>query len=145
MKLVIQRVNYASVKVNNEIISEIGKGLLVFLGISNTDTGDEIDWLSKKLIEMRIFEDDKSKMNLSVQDVKGEILLVSQFTLYANNRKGRRPDFNKAGKPEIAEEYYQKFAELLEKKGVKPKLGKFASHMKIDLENNGPVTIILER
>jgi D-aminoacyl-tRNA deacylase len=145
MKLVIQRVNYARVRVDNETISEIGKGMLVFLGISNIDNGEEIDWLSKKLIEMRIFGDDKGKMNLSVQDVKGEILLVSQFTLYADNRKGRRPEFNSAAKPEIAEEFYHKFADVLEKKGVKPELGQFAAHMEIYLENDGPVTIILER
>jgi len=145
MKLVIQRVKYARVEVENEIISKIGKGLLVFLGISETDNGSEINWLTKKVLEMRIFEDTSNKMNLSVLDVKGAILLVSQFTLYADCRKGRRPDFNNAAKPEMAKELYEKFAFDLEDKGLKPKLGKFAAHMKIDLENDGPVTIILER
>ena len=145
MKLVIQRVNYAMVEVDKEIISEIKKGLLVFLGISEKDTGEEIDWLTKKIVEMRIYGDDQEKMNLSVQDVNGEILLVSQFTLYADCRKGRRPDFNFAAKPEIAEKLYLKFALELENKGIKPKLGKFAAHMDITSENDGPVTIILER
>jgi len=145
MKLVIQRVNSACVKIEGEIVSEIKKGLLVFLGISDKDDGNEIEWLAKKLIEMRIFEDQKGKMNLSLPNINGEILLVSQFTLYADCRKGRRPDFNNAAIPDVAEKLYISFAEELEKKGFKPKLGRFGAHMNIELENDGPVTIILER
>lgn len=143
MKLVIQRVSSAAVEVEGKIIAQIQKGLVVFLGISRQDTGKEIDWLAKKVIEMRIFED-RQKMNLSVLDIGGEILLVSQFTLYADCRRGRRPDFNAAAKPDAARELYLQFALELEKKGLRPKLGQFASHMHVDMVNDGPVTIILE-
>ena len=145
MKLVIQRVKSAKVEVNNNLVSEIGKGLLILLGVSETDSGSEIEWLAKKVIELRIFEDEIQKMNLSVKDVFGEILLVSQFTLYADCRKGRRPDFNKAAKPEKAERLYKEFANELAQKGIRPKMGIFGAFMQVSLVNDGPVTIILER
>ena len=145
MKLLIQRVNSAKVEVDGKIISEIGKGLLIFLGVSNTDDGSEIEWLARKVTELRIFEDELGKMNLSVKDIMGELLLVSQFTLYAECNKGRRPDFNNAAKPETAEKYYLEFANELSKNDVKPKLGIFGAFMKVSLQNDGPVTIILER
>ena len=145
MKLVIQRVKSAKVEVDNNLVSEIGKGLLILLGVSETDSGSEIEWLAKKVIELRIFEDEIQKMNLSVKDIGGEILLVSQFTLYADCRKGRRPDFNKAAKPEKAERLYKEFANELAQKGIRPKMGIFGAFMQVSLVNDGPVTIILER
>ena len=145
MKLVIQRVSSAKLEVDGKIVSEINKGMLVLLGISNTDNGSQIEWLAKKLVDLRIFADENGKMNLSIKDVQGEILLVSQFTLYASCKKGRRPDFNNAARPDIAEKLYLEFAEELKKNGIDPRLGIFRAHMNISLTNDGPVTIILER
>ena len=145
MKLVIQRVKHATVAVESEVISSIGNGLLVLIGISVEDDGTEIEWLAKKTVELRIFEDEQNKMNLSLQDVEGEILLVSQFTLYGSCKKGRRPDFLNAAKPDKAEKLYLEFAEALKKNDIFPKLGKFGEHMNISLLNDGPVTMILEK
>ncbi len=145
MKLVIQRVHSASVEVNHNVVSAIKKGLLVFLGVSNQDDGTQIDWLAKKLTDLRVFEDDTGKINLSVKDINGQILLVPQFTLYANCQRGRRPDFTEAGEPEKAEQYFKDFAQALEEFGKKPLLGVFGAHMDISLVNDGPVTIILEK
>lgn len=145
MKLVIQRVKHASVVVNGKEVSKIGKGLIILIGISKDDDGSQIEWLAKKTVELRIFEDEQDKMNLSVKDVNGEILLVSQFTLYGSCKKGRRPDFLNAAQPEKAEEMYLRFAEVLKQNGIIPKLGKFGEHMDITLLNDGPVTMILER
>ena len=145
MKLVIQRVSSAAVEVEGKTISSIEKGLLVLLGISCEDNDSQIDWLANKLVDLRIFEDENGKMNLSMKNINGEILLVSQFTLYASCNKGRRPDFNVAARPESAEELYLKFAEKLVELGIKPELGVFGAHMNINLVNDGPVTIILEK
>ena len=145
MKLVIQRVKDARVKVDGKEVSSIGKGLLIFIGISTEDDGTEIEWLAKKAVELRIFHDEQEKMNLSLKDVNGEILLVSQFTLYGNCKKGRRPDFLNAAQPEKAKEMYLDFAEALKRNGIIPKLGDFGKHMDITLLNDGPVTMILER
>ncbi|MDO9578168.1 MAG: D-aminoacyl-tRNA deacylase [Candidatus Cloacimonadales bacterium] len=145
MKLVIQRVSSASVSVGGKLISQIGKGFLILLGVSQNDDGSQIEWLTKKVSELRIFPDENGKMNLSVKEVGGEVLLVSQFTLYAGCRKGRRPDFNEAAPPDLAEELYMQFAVELQKIGVPTKLGVFAAHMDVKLVNDGPVTIILER
>ena len=145
MKLVIQRVKHATVEVAGKEISSIGIGLLIFIGISKEDDGSQIEWLAKKTIELRIFEDHQKKMNLSLKDINGEILLVSQFTLYGSCKKGRRPDFLDAAQPEKADKMYLKFAEALKKNGVIPKLGEFGEHMDITLLNDGPVTMILER
>ena len=145
MKLVIQRVKFASVKVDGNEVSSIGKGLLIFIGISKEDDGTQIEWLAKKTVELRIFEDKQDKMNLSIKDIDGEILLVSQFTLYGSCNKGRRPDFLDAAQPEKAERMYLDFAEALKQNGFIPKLGKFGKHMDITLLNDGPVTMILEK
>jgi len=145
MKLVIQRVNFAKVNVNDKTVSAIEKGLLILFGVGRDDDGSEIDWLARKTIDLRIFSDEQGKMNLSLKDVNGEILLVSQFTLLADCRRGKRPDFNRAAEPKTAREYYHRFAAALEKFGIKPKTGIFGADMKILLENDGPVTIILEK
>ncbi|MBT3755866.1 MAG: D-tyrosyl-tRNA(Tyr) deacylase [Candidatus Cloacimonetes bacterium] len=145
MKLVIQRVKHASVEVEGKIISNIGNGLLIFVGISAEDDGTQIEWLAKKAVELRIFEDKENKMNLSLKDVSGELLLVSQFTLYGSCKKGRRPDFLEAARPDKAENMYLEFAEALKQNGIIPKLGKFGEHMNISLLNDGPVTMILEK
>ncbi|MEA2097263.1 MAG: D-aminoacyl-tRNA deacylase [Candidatus Cloacimonadota bacterium] len=145
MKLVIQRVKHAEVEVNGRKVSRIGKGLLILIGISKNDDGSQIGWLAKKVVELRIFEDEQDKMNLSLKDINGEILLVSQFTLYGSCKKGRRPDFLNAAQPEKAEKMYLDFAEAIKQNGIVAKLGKFGEHMDITLLNNGPVTMILER
>ncbi|MBW6514984.1 MAG: D-tyrosyl-tRNA(Tyr) deacylase [Candidatus Cloacimonetes bacterium] len=145
MKVVIQRVEQTVVKVADQVIASMGKGLLLLLGIAAEDDGNQIPWLAKKIVELRIFPDQEGKMNLSVKDIGGEILLVSQFTLCANTDRGRRPDFFIAAEPEKAEKLYEEFALELEKHGIKPKLGSFGAYMKISLTNDGPVTFVLER
>ncbi len=145
MKLVIQRVSSASVSVEGKLISQIGKGFLILLGVSQNDDESQIEWLSQKVSELRIFPDENGKMNLSVKDVGGEVLLVSQFTLYASCNKGRRPDFNEAAQPEIAKKLYLQFAEELKRLSIPTKLGVFAAFMDVTLTNDGPVTIILEK
>lgn len=145
MKLVIQRVKFARLEVDGKEVSSIRKGLLIFIGISTDDDGSQIEWLAKKAVDLRIFEDDNDKMNFSLKDINGEILLVSQFTLYGSCKKGRRPDFLNAAQPEKAENMYLDFAEAIKQNGIIPKLGKFGEHMDITLLNDGPITMILER
>ncbi|MCK9329181.1 MAG: D-aminoacyl-tRNA deacylase [Candidatus Cloacimonetes bacterium] len=144
MKLLIQRVINAEVKVDNKTISEINQGLLVFLGIHNDDIETNIDFLIKKLTNLRIYEDEKGKMNLSIQDIKGSILLISQFTLHANCKRGNRPDFTQAANPEKAKQLYDLFIQKLKHTNIKVKSGIFGADMKVSLINDGPVTIILE-
>lgn len=145
MKALIQRVTKASVSINNQIYSQIDQGLLVLLGISQDDTENKIDWLVNKIINLRIFSDKNEKMNFSIQDITGQILLVSQFTLYADCNKGNRPSFTNAAQPEKAEKLYNLFIAKLKQKGLDVKTGKFGSLMQIRLINDGPVTIDLER
>jgi len=145
MKLVIQRVSSAQVDIEGKEVARIGKGLLILLGISADDDGSQMEWLAKKTCELRIFEDEQGKMNRSLLDIEGEILLVSQFTLYADCRKGRRPSFIGAALPEKAEQFYDKFTDLLKQNSVEVKKGVFGAHMQVSLINDGPVTIILER
>lgn len=144
MKFVIQRVNYANVKVNGEIVGKIGKGFLVLVGISDTDTKEIADKYIKKLINLRIFEDENGKTNLSLKDVNGELLLISQFTLYANCKKGNRPSFIGAGKPDIANELYEYIIAECKKQVPVVEKGIFGADMKVSLENDGPFTIILD-
>jgi D-aminoacyl-tRNA deacylase len=144
LRLVVQRVELASVKINKEIISKIEKGLLVFLGIHTNDNIDQINYLIDKLINLRIFEDSENKMNLSVKDINGEILLISQFTLYANCLKGRRPSFIDAKKPNLAEDIYNAFFDNLKNVFSNTYQGQFGADMQISLINDGPVTIILD-
>jgi len=145
MKLVIQRVNTASVSIKNKIVAKIAQGLLLFVGIENNDNEEDIVWLSNKVLNLRIFNDSKGLMNFSVNDIKGNILLVSQFTLHASTKKGSRPSFIKAAKPDIAIPIYQKFIQQLEKDfNKKIATGQFGADMQIHSENNGPVTIIID-
>ena len=145
MKLVIQRVNRASVKVNDKEISKIGKGYLVLIGINNADTKSNADYLINKLIKLRLFEDENEKLNLSLKDIDGELLLGSQFTLYADCSHGNRPSFKEAAKASYAKDIYDYFVEQC--KNILPvvKEGIFGSNMEINLVNNGPVTIIIEK
>lgn len=144
MRLLLQRVSHASVKVDDEIVGSINKGLLVFFGVHKNDTADEIDWLANKLVNLRIFEDDKQKMNLSVQEVNGELLIVSQFTLYANCVNGRRPDFVESAPPQQAEKLYNQFLGAVRRLYPKVQTGRFAAAMAVELLNDGPVTIVLD-
>lgn len=145
MRAVIQRVSQARVKVDSEIVSHIGKGLLVLLGIEKEDTEEIIDYSAKKIANLRIFGDNQGKMNLSVKDIKGEVLAVSQFTLCAYVKKGNRPGFSEAMEEGIANILYKRFVETLSKEGIPVKEGIFKAHMEVELVNDGPVTIILER
>ncbi len=143
MKLVIQRVDSASVTIENNLHSSIKKGLLVLFGVEKDDSEDMLEYFAQKLLKLRIFEDEQGKMNKSVLDIEGEILVVSQFTLCADCKKGTRPSFDNAKEPKAAKEYYEKFVEILKKSGINIKTGVFGAHMQVGLINNGPVTIIL--
>lgn len=144
MKLVIQRVKESSVTIDNKLYSKIGKGILVLLGVEKGDTIEQAKWLSEKLLKLRIFEDEDNKMNLSIQDIKGEILVVSQFTLAGNCKKGTRPSFDNAELPDKANKLYEEFCELLSE-SVPVKTGVFGAMMDVALINDGPVTFILEK
>jgi len=145
MRAIIQRVSKASVEIEGDIKSLIGKGLLVLAGIEDADTTDDVEWLSSKIVNLRIFNDAEGIMNLSVKDIEGEILLVSQFTLHASTKKGNRPSYIKASKPEIAVPLYEKFIERLEFALAKSvQTGVFGSDMKVSLVNDGPVTISID-
>jgi len=142
MRAVIQRVTEASVEISGKIKSEIKKGLLVLVGFEENDSFEDISWLSKKIVQLRIFSDDKGLMNLSVQDISGQILIVSQFTLHASTKKGNRPSFILAAKPDISIPLYEKFINQIEADlGKKAATGEFGADMKIALINDGPVTI----
>lgn len=145
MRAVIQRVSNASVQVDNEIVGEISSGLLVFLGIETEDQIADIDWLSNKIVNMRIFDDENGVMNYSVLQQEYDILLISQFTLQASTKKGNRPSYIKAAKPEMAEKMYENFRQKLSDiTGKKIETGKFGADMKVALLNDGPVTIIID-
>lgn len=144
MKVLIQRVNFATVKVKNEIKGQIKKGLLIFLGIEKEDTSKQVDYLIKKIIGLRIFENQDKKFDLSVQDVNGEIMVVSQFTLCGTCEKGRRPDFFSAAEPVVAKKLYQEFIKKLQEKNISVSQGVFGAFMQVELENDGPSTFILE-
>ena len=145
MKVIIQRVSEASVTIDQNIVAQINKGLLILVGIESEDNSEDINWLVSKIVYLRIFGDEKNVMNLSVKDVKGEIIVVSQFTLHALTKKGNRPSYIKAAKPEIAIPMYEKFIQLLELElGKKIQTGQFGADMKVALVNDGPVTIIID-
>ena len=144
MKAVVQRVKQTSLKVDGELISQIPFGLTVFLGVKDGDSKAQAEWLMKKVAALRVFEDENGKMNLSVKDVGGEVLLVSQFTLYGDCSHGNRPSFTLAARPEIAEPLYEYAVEFLRAQGVIVKKGVFGADMQIEQHNDGPVTILLE-
>lgn len=144
MKFVIQRVSEASVKIDGDIVGSIGKGFLVLIGVGQNDTKEDADFYIKKMIGLRIFEDENGKTNLALKDVEGQLLLVSQFTLYANCRKGNRPSFTDAGSPQQAEKLYQYIIEECRKQVPVVQTGEFGADMKVSLVNDGPFTVILD-
>ena len=144
MRLVIQRVLESSVKVDGNVVGSIGKGFMVLCGVQEGDTLEDVKYCVEKTAGLRIFEDDADKMNLSVKDVGGELLVVSQFTLCGDARKGKRPSFDKAAKPDLANAYYEKFVEMCRAQGLHVETGVFRAHMLVGLVNNGPVTILLD-
>lgn len=145
MRLVVQRVKNAEVKVDEKITGSIEKGFLVLLGVTHTDTKETADYLVKKLCKLRIFEDENEKMNLGLKDVGGSLLIVSQFTLYADCSEGNRPSFMNAAKPDMANELYEYFCNKCKEQDIKVEKGIFGADMKVSLLNDGPVTIILEK
>ncbi len=145
MKLVVQRVKNSKVTVDNKITGKIEEGFLVLLGVTHTDTKETADFLVKKLCNLRVFTDENDKMNLSIKDIDGELLIVSQFTLYADCKKGNRPSFVDSAKPEMAEQLYKYFVEQCQKEVKNVETGIFGAHMEVELLNSGPVTIILEK
>jgi len=144
MRAVVQRVSSSKVTVDGELTGEINKGLLVLLGVTHDDTSKDVDYIIDKVLNLRIFEDENEKMNLSLKDVCGELLVVSQFTLYGDCRKGRRPSFSNAARPEVATKLYEEFIDKARKEGIVTQTGMFGAHMMVDLTNDGPVTILLE-
>lgn len=144
MKVVLQRVSEASVKVNEEVVGKIDSGLMLLVGITHEDTVEDVQYLTDKIVNLRIFEDEEGKLNLSLLDVGGQILSISQFTLYGDCRKGRRPNFMGAAKPDVAEPLYETFNDQLRQKGVQVETGVFGAMMDVQLINHGPVTLILD-
>ena len=144
MRVVIQRVSEASVKVDNQIVGEIGKGLMLLIGVDESDENSDADWLVKKILDVRVFSDDEGKMNHSVKDINGEILCISQFTLISDYKKGNRPSYIKAARPEKAIPLFEYFKEELKKSGLKTESGIFGADMKVSLINDGPVTLVFD-
>jgi D-tyrosyl-tRNA(Tyr) deacylase len=145
MKVVIQRVLSSQVVVDGQIVGKIGRGLNLLVGISNTDTEAELEWMARKCLDLRLFPAaEGGRFDSSVQDIKGELLVISQFTLYGDCRKGRRPSFDRAAAPEVAQSLYEKFVEKLRTSGLKVETGIFGAMMQVAIENDGPVTVIVE-
>ncbi|GFN36316.1 D-aminoacyl-tRNA deacylase [Tepidimicrobium xylanilyticum] len=144
MRAVVQRVAEANVKVKGNVVGEISKGLLVFLGVGEDDSEKDLEYMVDKVLGLRIFEDENNKMNLSVMDIGGELLVVSQFTLYGDVRKGKRPSFTSSAYPELAEEIYEQFIEKCREKGIRTEKGVFGAHMEVSILNDGPVTILID-
>ncbi len=145
MRALLQRVRHGSVSVDGEVIAAIGQGYLILLGVAVGDGKEQAIWLAKKCANLRLFEDAQGKMNRSLEEIKGEVLVVSQFTLYADARKGRRPNFARAALPDVAKPLIDCFVDTLVTEGIPVQVGAFGEHMQVELENDGPVTLILER
>ena len=145
MRVLLQRVNHAQVKIDGEIVGKIQKGYLLLVGFAPDDTSDKIDYLVHKITNLRVFESEPGKMNLGLKDVNGEILSLSQFTLYADVKKGNRPGFSNAAKPDLAQPLYEEFNQKLAATGIHVETGHFGADMKVELENDGPVTIMYEK
>lgn len=144
MRAVVQRVSKGSVEVEESIVGAIDKGLMVLLGVSEKDSMEDVKYMADKILNLRVFDDQEGKMNYSLLDVKGELLLVSQFTLYGDCRKGRRPNYMAAAKPEIADQLYNEVVKLCREQGVKTETGVFQADMKVNIINDGPVTLIID-
>ena len=144
MRAVVQRVASSRVTVDERVTGEVKKGLLVLLGVTHDDTSIDVDYMVDKVTNLRIFEDENDKMNLSLKDIGGEVMAVSQFTLYGDARKGRRPSFSDAARPDVANPLYEEFVEKLRAQGITVGTGVFGAHMMVELTNDGPVTILLE-
>lgn len=144
MKIVIQRVSCASVRVEGVIVGQIQQGLMLLVGVEEGDDKSDAEWLAKKILDLRIFSDSEGKMNLSVKDISGDVLCISQFTLLAEYKKGNRPSFIKAARPEMAVDLFEYFKELIKNSGLKVESGIFGADMKVELLNNGPVTIVMD-
>ena len=144
MRAVVQRISCSKVTVDERVTGEVKKGLLVLLGVTHEDTSKDVDYMVDKVVNLRIFEDENDKMNLSLKDIDGEIMAVSQFTLYGDCRRGRRPSFTDAARPEVANPLYEEFVENIRKQGITVGTGEFGAHMMVELVNDGPVTILLE-
>jgi D-tyrosyl-tRNA(Tyr) deacylase len=147
MRVIVQRVKSSQVTVHGEVIGKIGRGLNLLVGIAETDTDAELDWMARKCLELRLFPDEEGsdRWQKSVQEIGGELLVISQFTLYGDCRKGRRPSFDRSANPSQAEELYNSFVEKLKNSGLQVETGKFGAMMQVSIENDGPVTLILER
>ena len=144
MRAVIQRVSQASVSVEGQVIGTIGKGFMILLGVGPNDTEEDLDYMVRKITRLRVFTDDQDKMNLDIFSVGGELLVISQFTLYANTKKGNRPSFTEAGAPDFSKEMYLKFIDRCRALGLKVEEGEFGTHMAVSLINDGPVTITMD-
>jgi D-tyrosyl-tRNA(Tyr) deacylase len=144
VKALLQRVTGASVSVGGEVVGSIGRGLVVLVGVANGDSDKDIQYLAQKMVNLRIFADEEEKFNLSALDIKGELLLVSQFTLLADTRKGRRPSFTEAAPPPQAEELFRQFVDAVKASGLKVATGRFQQYMQLEIHNDGPVTIMLD-
>ena len=146
VRVVLQKVNHAAVSIDDEVVGKIGLGYFLLVGFAPDDTEEKLDYLVHKITNLRVFEDENQKMNLSIQDIDGELLIVSQFTLYANSNHGNRPSFTEAAKPDLANELYEYFVEQCKKENIKKvATGEFGADMQVSLQNDGPVTIILEK
>ncbi len=144
MKVLLQRVTRASVSVGDEVVGRIGQGLVVFVGVASGDTGKDAQYLAQKTVSLRVFSDEAGRFNLSALDIKGELLVVSQFTLLADTRKGRRPSFIEAASPAQAEEIFERFVEQARTTGLRVETGRFQQYMQVEIHNDGPVTILLD-
>jgi D-aminoacyl-tRNA deacylase len=144
MRAVVQRVTSSKVLVGDETVGNINRGLLILLGVTHDDTSKDVDYMVDKIVNLRIFEDENDKMNLSVRDIEGDLLVVSQFTLYGDCRKGKRPSFTDAAKPELANKLYEEFVEIAKQHELRVQTGRFQAHMLVDIANDGPVTMLID-
>jgi D-tyrosyl-tRNA(Tyr) deacylase len=145
MRLILQRVSRAAVRIDQQVIGEVGRGYCILVGLTHTDTPAEVQWMAEKVVGLRLFADAEGKMNLGLGEIGGEVLVISQFTLYGNAEKGRRPSFIDAARPEVAEPLYEEFVARLRALGVTVATGRFGAMMEVEIHNDGPVTLVLER